>query len=63
MHDVQNREIWARGLTLSSVGKRITVDDQTYLVRAVRPLGESVEVDVVTSLSLDPRQIVTVHDG
>lgn len=62
MIDVQNREIWARGITTADRGRRITVDDQTYLIRDVRPLAESVEVDVVTCLVLDNRKAVVLHD-
>lgn len=61
MIDVNNREIWARGVTLADRGRRVTVDDQTYLIRDVRPLADAVEVDVVTCLVLDNRKRVVLH--
>lgn len=60
---MNERKIWARGLTPSDAGKRITIDGHDLLLRHAEHTSDKTILSAVTSIELDHRTEVEVHDG
>lgn len=56
------RNIWVRGLTPSDVGKRIAIDGHDFLLRHAEHTSDKTVLSVVTSIELDHRTEVTIHE-
>jgi hypothetical protein len=59
---MNERKIWVRGLTPSDRGKLITIDGHDFLLRHAEHTGDKTILSVVTSIELDHRTEVEVHD-
>lgn len=59
---MNERKIWARGLTPSDAGKRITIDGHDFLLRDAEHTSDKTVLSVVTSIELNHRTEVSVHD-
>lgn len=57
-----NRTIWVRGLTPSDAGKIVTIDGHDFLLRHAEHTSDKTILSVVTSIELDHRTEVSVHD-
>lgn len=59
---MNERKIWVRGLTPSDAGKIITIDGHDFLLRHAEHTSDETVLSVVTSIELDHRTEVVVHD-